>query len=207
MLLEDFSLVADQKAKKRAGDLLCTAFHEMAYVQRAIHADPHGGNYLFQKDGSIGILDFGCVKRYSQEFICLYSQMGNAIVDQEKKKLIDIAGKLQVLPENTSSVDAEDALWELGCVIAKVFQQDVFFIGNEQDTFIQDVRESSKNLLLYPEVRGPRDMIFLHRALMGIYSMLRKLGHYGSYEKIRRRYANHSISVYKQEENDVSIFI
>ena len=43
----------------------------MAYVQRAVHADPHGGNYLFQQDGAIGILDFGCVKRYSKDLFSL----------------------------------------------------------------------------------------------------------------------------------------
>ena len=29
---------------------------------KAFDADPHSGNYLFGKDGSIGLVDFGCVK-------------------------------------------------------------------------------------------------------------------------------------------------
>ena len=35
----------------------------------AIHADPHPGNYLIQPDGAIGLVDFGCVKKFSAEFI------------------------------------------------------------------------------------------------------------------------------------------
>ena len=44
MRLEDF--VTRFCAKQRAGDLLTTAFHEMAYVFRGLHADPHGGNFI-----------------------------------------------------------------------------------------------------------------------------------------------------------------
>lgn len=29
-----------------------------------IHADPHPGNYVFHEDGSVSILDYGCVKRF-----------------------------------------------------------------------------------------------------------------------------------------------
>jgi hypothetical protein len=32
---------------------------------KAIHADHHPGNYLFQPDGRIGVVDFGCVKHIS----------------------------------------------------------------------------------------------------------------------------------------------
>ena len=34
---------------------------------RAFHADQHPGNFLFQSDGRIGLVDFGCVKRLRLE--------------------------------------------------------------------------------------------------------------------------------------------
>jgi hypothetical protein len=34
---------------------------------RMAYADPHPGNYRFHADGSIAILDFGCVKRYPEQ--------------------------------------------------------------------------------------------------------------------------------------------
>ena len=40
------------------------------------HADPHPGNYVFHEDGSVTVLDFGCVKRFRREQI----QMVDAIV-------------------------------------------------------------------------------------------------------------------------------
>ena len=48
-------------------DLIGTRLVELYYTQlhrlRALHADHHPGNYLFQPDGRIGLIDFGCVKR------------------------------------------------------------------------------------------------------------------------------------------------
>lgn len=206
MPLEAFCEIASDSSKKRAGDLLCTAFHEMAYVQRALHADPHGGNYLFQKNGSIGILDFGCVKRYDKGFICLYSQFGNALVDAKREEFLEVAKKLEIIPMEVS-LEVEDALWDLACAAAKVFQQDTFFIGSDHDTLLEDLKRTSKKLLTYSNVRGPRNMIFVHRSLMGIYSMLRKMNHFGQYERIRRTHANLSISVFYGQKEDVSFFI
>ena len=206
MPLDVFCQTADSTAKKKAGDLLCTAFHEMAYVQRAVHADPHPGNYLFQQDGSIGILDFGCVKRYSKKFISDYSQFGNAIVDDNREEMLQLAHVLQVLPFEKATESSQIALYELAKVVGKVFQQDIFYIGGEGDTLIEDIKATSKELLSHSEVRGPRDMIFLHRALIGIYSMLRKLNHFADYETIRRQYANHAISVEQNLIQDTSKF-
>lgn len=33
-----------------------------------LHADPHPGNFLFQAEGRIGLVDFGCVKRFEPGF-------------------------------------------------------------------------------------------------------------------------------------------
>jgi len=48
-------------------NLIGTRLVELYYAQvhrlRSLHADHHPGNYLFQPDGSIGLIDFGCVKR------------------------------------------------------------------------------------------------------------------------------------------------
>jgi predicted unusual protein kinase regulating ubiquinone biosynthesis (AarF/ABC1/UbiB family) len=54
-------------------DLVGARLFELFYFQvlrvQALHADPHWGNYLFRHDGSIGIVDFGCVKRLEPAFV------------------------------------------------------------------------------------------------------------------------------------------
>jgi serine/threonine protein kinase len=45
------------------GERLVEMYHTQLHCLKAIHADHHPGNYLFQSDGRIGLVDFGCVKR------------------------------------------------------------------------------------------------------------------------------------------------
>ena len=48
------------------------------YEIEALYADPHWGNYLFNDDAGISLVDFGCVKYLSHESaaylrsVCLY---------------------------------------------------------------------------------------------------------------------------------------
>jgi predicted unusual protein kinase regulating ubiquinone biosynthesis (AarF/ABC1/UbiB family) len=43
-----------------------------------LNADPHPGNYVFHRDGSVSFLDFGCVRRFSREQL----EMFDAIIRQ-----------------------------------------------------------------------------------------------------------------------------
>ncbi len=43
-----------------------TAFR-FYYAGRCDYADPHPGNYLFFDDGRLGVIDFGCVRTYTDE--------------------------------------------------------------------------------------------------------------------------------------------
>lgn len=47
------------------GVRLVEMYHTQLYHLKALHADHHPGNYLFQPDGRIGLVDFGCVKHLS----------------------------------------------------------------------------------------------------------------------------------------------
>src|SRR2546423_15232217 len=77
--LEDF--LAQRPAQKLRNPLGADLF-ELFYFQvlkiEALHADPHWGNYLFNDDASISLVDFGCVKYLSPEAadylrrVCLY---------------------------------------------------------------------------------------------------------------------------------------
>ena len=53
-----------QKLRDAIGSRLFELFWFQVLVLERLHADPHWGNYLFNADGSIGLIDFGCVKAF-----------------------------------------------------------------------------------------------------------------------------------------------
>jgi predicted unusual protein kinase regulating ubiquinone biosynthesis (AarF/ABC1/UbiB family) len=58
-----------QAERDRLGTRLLELFYYQLLELQAFHADPHWGNYLFGAGETIGMVDFGCVKRLTPEFV------------------------------------------------------------------------------------------------------------------------------------------
>ena len=63
-----------QEVRDKIGVGLTRLFFFQLFRVQALHADPHPGNYLFNHDGSIGLVDFGCVKYLKPEVVRCYAQ-------------------------------------------------------------------------------------------------------------------------------------
>ncbi|MBU2453840.1 MAG: AarF/ABC1/UbiB kinase family protein, partial [Proteobacteria bacterium] len=50
-------------------------FIEGFYKLKQIHADPNPGNFIIMDDLKIGLIDFGCVRSFDDEFILLYQKL------------------------------------------------------------------------------------------------------------------------------------
>ena len=170
----------------------------MAYVFRGLHADPHGGNFLFALDGSVSLIDFGCVKYFELDFLVDYGLLGNHIIDGDRENAIAMAQKMGILMDVRTEV--LDDFWEFMQIIAKPFRVGVYEASSDQ--LMAEIRAASNQILKHTTIQASRDIIFLHRALTGTYSMLRKLGHRCNYEEIRRRYVENSIDVQKGLRED-----
>jgi len=63
-----------QELRDKVGVNLTRLFFFQLFRVQALHADPHPGNYLFNDDGGIGLVDFGCVKYLKPEVVRCYAQ-------------------------------------------------------------------------------------------------------------------------------------
>jgi predicted unusual protein kinase regulating ubiquinone biosynthesis (AarF/ABC1/UbiB family) len=191
--LEEFLETATPEARNRAGELLSIAFHESFYKIRALHADPHGGNFLFEPDGSVGLLDFGCVKQFDLYFVSTYAQLATAAIDGDRRGFMELARDIGSL--HTTEPLAEDLLWEFIEALAPPFRSATYKAGGNQDSIMERVKSLGPRFLRYPGIRSPRDMVYLHRTLGGTYGMLRKLRYERDYGELFRRYSQHAIGV------------
>ena len=58
-----------QAVRDKLGEGLTRLFFFQLFRVQALHADPHPGNYLFNNDGTIGLVDYGCVKYLKPEVV------------------------------------------------------------------------------------------------------------------------------------------
>ena len=176
--LDDFlAKRPSQKLRDELGTRLFDLFYFQVLKIGTLHADPHWGNYLFDTDSRISLVDFGCVKTLSSATTTylhrafLYS---GSIYSAEFSKLLETyyrAEGLKLLPATRRALVrfAEN-------FYRKVYPADAtadyrFDFGDRE--FLADFLSESKNLF---RMRGMlADLIFMARAEMGLYQTLHRL--------------------------------
>src|SRR6266849_4648602 len=176
--LEDFlAQHPSQRLRNQLGAHLFELFHFQVYKIEALHADPHWGNYLFNDDAGISLVDFGCVKYLSSESaaylrsVCLYpgatdsadfrrlletyyERVGEKLLPAARRALIGFANNFyrKVYPPRPE----QHQLFDFGDAI-----------------FLRDFLRESKNLFRTKGVIT--EFIFMARAEMGLYQTLHRL--------------------------------
>ena len=79
---------------------------------KAIHADPHPGNFLFKENGTIGIIDFGCIKRIPEPFFKDYFKLLDPKYQNDDILLKDLFYKLEFIYPNDTD-HAKDLFFTL----------------------------------------------------------------------------------------------
>jgi len=57
-----------QAIRNHYGQLLFDMFCYQLYELKVLHADPHPGNFLFCDDGSIALIDYGCIQQLNPNY-------------------------------------------------------------------------------------------------------------------------------------------
>jgi len=70
-----------QQQRNALGQKLFDFFWYCALTLKKIHADPHPGNFLVLENEQLGVIDFGCVRSLSDEFVDSFTAMMPQIVD------------------------------------------------------------------------------------------------------------------------------
>lgn len=97
---ESFAVVKTWTAAERAriAEVVYRYVIRSLYCLHAFNGDPHPGNYLFSRDGTVTFLDYGLVKRFSPDELELFMAMHRTMVlDHDLgayRRLIEDAGLL-----------------------------------------------------------------------------------------------------------------
>jgi predicted unusual protein kinase regulating ubiquinone biosynthesis (AarF/ABC1/UbiB family) len=94
-----------QELRDHYGRLIYLAGSRLHFAGRLLYADPHPGNYLFRPDGRLGLLDFGCVRPYTeQEWECC--RLADSAMPGNNDDLVRVARSSLGLAEG-ESIDLE----------------------------------------------------------------------------------------------------
>ncbi len=166
------------EVRNRYGQILWDVFHDHLRLRHfSLHADVHPGNFLFRADGSVGIIDFGCVKTFPEDFLesCIRLVQNFLLQDLEafRQQLID----LRFLQGTAASRERDDQIFDilqsLAVIVAQPYQQDRFDFGDPR--FQEQLNAVFLQASTLREARGSAHFIFFNRIVFGLMSMLMKL--------------------------------
>lgn len=167
-----------QQERDQYGQLLWDFFHAQINDARTLHADAHPGNFLLCKDGRLGVLDFGCVKKCPSDFFTDYVSLLPFHMKGDEGALKDLYIRLGLIDEHSSSPEYEKEFFylckEFGDLVISPYNHKTFNFGDE--TFGKNYRHLVKAASAQPEPRGTHHFIYVTRAHVGLYHLLMQLG-------------------------------
>lgn len=151
------------------------AWYVPFYYYGAIHGDPHLGNYSVRPDGSVNLLDFGCIRMFRPSFV---------------KGVIDLYHALMT-GDSELAVHAYES-WGFGNLTKPVIETLNQWAGfiyaplmDDRERRIQDIdkgaygRETAEkvhaDLKSLGGVKPPREFVFMDRAAIGLGSVFTHL--------------------------------
>ena len=165
----------DTEVRRRVVLQLQRAFWLQFFHGGLLHADPHPGNFKIMPDGRLGILDYGCVKVFDEEFMRGFGEMMHADLDADEERLRDVFCELGLMEDRESDEELED-MQKIARYFSAGVREDAVFDFAEFD-YTAAGRELITHFLT--RRRPPpaqREFLFLSRVVLGYYEYFSRAG-------------------------------
>jgi predicted unusual protein kinase regulating ubiquinone biosynthesis (AarF/ABC1/UbiB family) len=176
-LLEFLDTNPSQQRRDHFGQLLWDVIHEqVASNHRTIHADAHPGNFLFRDDGSLGVIDFGCVKTFPQDFRDDMLRLFRARMEHDESAIEPLLYELDILRDDSPPKRRQrmrDFFDRFGQLIVRPYRTDTFDFGAPE--FHDELRACFRAASELREASGSHHFIFINKVLVGLFNLMDKL--------------------------------
>ncbi|HAX15093.1 MAG TPA: ABC transporter [Leeuwenhoekiella sp.] len=182
--LSEFTQVnTDKEAADKIGQALWDFYMFQMHHLKQVHADPHPGNFLVDKEHNLIAIDFGCIKKVPQEFYTPYFELAKPenINDPEifNTKMLE----LEILKTSDSAEETAffSALFhEMLSLFTKPFHLETFDFSDEsffaQIADLSDKYSKDTQLRKMNGNRGSKHFLYINRTFFGLYNLMHDLG-------------------------------
>ena len=173
----------DREKADKIGQTLWDFYMYQVHKLKAVHADPHPGNFLVDENANLIALDFGCIKRIPQEFYEPYFKLTQKRHFEDPVLFNKTLLELEILKPGDSKREIEyfTALYrEMLSLFARPLNMEEFDFADE--AFLAEIAAVSQKYSRDAELRkmdanrGSEHFIYVSRALMGLFNLLHELG-------------------------------
>eukprot|EP00948_MAST-09A_sp_MAST-9A-sp1_P001205 g1205.t1 len=172
--LDEVSHLPSEVRNRVARRLLWLSMQEL-FDWRFMQTDPNWGNYLYNiEDDEVGLIDFGAVKEFSEDFVEKYFTLVWSAATKNKELLLKASKDLGFLT-GRESLQMIDAHCQAGMIIGEPFATNDVYRFTEAN-FSQRIAKYGAVFMSHRLTPPPQEIYALHRALSGAYLTCVKLG-------------------------------
>jgi predicted unusual protein kinase regulating ubiquinone biosynthesis (AarF/ABC1/UbiB family) len=169
-----------QEIRNQVGQALWDFYNFQQHELRAVHADPHPGNFLITPDGKLGVIDFGCIKEMPADFYNPFFSLTSTDMLQDKAKTIVAFRELEMIraDDNASQIEFFYQVYkEMIELFAQPYMSKTFNFS-EKGYFdkLYNYGERIAKMPEFKQARGVKHFIYVNRTNFGLYNMLNELG-------------------------------
>jgi len=161
-----------QGERDRRAVVLSDLFWTMQTTLGILHADPHPGNFLFLEDGRVGLLDFGCMKRFDDAFIRGYVRLLRRIFARDDDGVMDMYERIGFMSAAVRTPERVKAWLEWSYISCRPLIEDRAWPdparGESWSVMIKDMHEALAQFMRKVGTYTPRDAVFLNRVSLGM---------------------------------------
>ncbi|MDH7446892.1 ABC1 kinase family protein [Aquimarina sp. 2201CG14-23] len=172
----------DQKKADKIGQALWDFYMYQMHILKAVHADPHPGNFLIDEDDNLIAIDFGCVKKVPMEFYTPYFELAEKENIENPDFFALKMFELEILREDDSSEEKaffSGLFYEMLSLFTRPFNEEVFDFGNkefwENITALSEKYSKDTTLRKMNGNRGSKHFLYINRTFFGLYNLLHDL--------------------------------
>jgi predicted unusual protein kinase regulating ubiquinone biosynthesis (AarF/ABC1/UbiB family) len=169
-----------QELRDQIGQAMWDFYNFQQHELRAVHADPHPGNFLITPEGKLGIIDFGCIKEMPDDFYYPFFSLTSTDMLKDKTRTIKAFRQLEMIRENDDAAQIE-FYYRIYKEMIELFAQPYMsntFDFSKSDFFdkLYSYGEKISRMPEFKQARGVKHFIYVNRTNFGLYNMLHDLG-------------------------------
>lgn len=171
-----------QKLKNQVGQALWDFYHHQVHNLKQVHADPHPGNFIIESDGTLGIIDFGCVKVIPEDFYQGYFALIKKELVIKEEELNQVFYSLDFISDKDTEEEKayfKGVFKEMISLLGKPFHAERFDFADdsyfEQIFLLGDRISNDKMFRKSRQARGSRHGLYINRTYFGLYNLLNQL--------------------------------
>lgn len=178
--LKEFLLTnPSQELRNKIGQALWDFYNFQQHNLRAVHADPHPGNFLITRDEKLAVIDFGCIKEIPEDFYTPFFGLVQKNAMDDKIATLKAFRQLEMILPDDSPKQVEfyfEAYKDMISLFGKPYTAPEFDFS--KDDFFERLYEYGEKIARMPEfkqARGTKHFIYINRTNFGLYTILHDL--------------------------------